>query len=113
MALGSNRGTAARAGRGPEDPHDGAIAVRRRLAGRGLTRLGRFRRERRVRTATTLGLVVLGPLLAGLTYYVLGPLDQGASSPLLRIVLLIDLVYVLGIAALVAREIARITGKSF
>ncbi len=107
MALGSNRGTAARAGRGPEDPHDGAIALRRRLAGRGLTRLGRFRRERRVRTATTLGLVVLGPLLAGLTYYVLGPLDQGASSPLLRIVLLVDLVYVLGIAALVAREIAK------
>jgi two-component system nitrogen regulation sensor histidine kinase NtrY len=51
--------------------------------------------------------VVLGPLLAGLTYYVLGPLDQGASSPLLRLVLLTDLVYVLGIAALVAREVAR------
>lgn len=70
-------------------------------------RLGRWRRERQVRTAATLGLVVLGPLLAGLTYYVLGPLDRGASSPLLRIVLLVDLVYVLGIAALVAREVAR------
>jgi two-component system nitrogen regulation sensor histidine kinase NtrY len=69
--------------------------------------LGRLRRERKVRTATTLGLVVLGPLLAGLTYYVLGPLDQGAASPVLRIVLLADLVYVLGIAALVAREVAR------
>ncbi len=69
--------------------------------------MGRLRRERKVRTATTLGLVVLGPLLAGLTYYVLGPLDQGAASPVLRIVLLADLVYVLGIAALVAREVAR------
>jgi two-component system nitrogen regulation sensor histidine kinase NtrY len=69
--------------------------------------LGRWRRERRVRTAATLGLVVLGPVLAALTYFVLGPLDQGASSPRLRIVLLADLVYVLGIAALVAREVAR------
>lgn len=81
--------------------------MQRGLAGKGLVRLGRLRRERRVRTAATLGLVVLGPLLAGLTYYVLGPLDQGASSLLLRLVLLSDLVYVLGIAALVAREVAR------
>ncbi len=81
--------------------------MQRGLAGRGLVRLGRLRRERQVRTAATLGLVVLGPLLAGLTYYVLGPLDQGASSPLLRLVLLADLVYVLGIAAMVAREVAR------
>ncbi|EYD73552.1 Nitrogen regulation protein NtrY [Rubellimicrobium mesophilum DSM 19309] len=60
-----------------------------------------------MRNAATLGLVVLGPVLAGLTYVVLGPLDQGASSTALRIVLLTDLVYVLAIAALVAREVAR------
>ena len=81
--------------------------MQRKLAGKGLVRLGRWRRERRVRNAATLGLVILGPLLAGLTYVVLGPLDQGAASPLLRLVLLSDLIYVLGIAALVAREVAR------
>jgi two-component system nitrogen regulation sensor histidine kinase NtrY len=79
--------------------------LQRKLAGKGLVRLGRWRRERRVRNAATLGLVILGPLLAGLTYVVLGPLDQGAASPLLRLVLLSDLIYVLGIAALVAREV--------
>ena len=83
------------------------LSVQRGLAGRGLTRLGRWRRERRVRNAATLGLVVLGPVLAWLTYVVLGPLDQGASSSALRIVLLTDLVYVLAVAALVAREVAR------
>ena len=68
----------------------------------------RWRRERRVRNAATLGLVVLGPVLAGLTYVVLGPLHQGASSTALRIVLLADLVYVLSVAALVAREVSRV-----
>lgn len=107
MAPGPEPGDRGEGGQGSFDPHNEAMGLQRGLAGRGLTRLGRLRRERRVRTATTLGLVVLGPLLAGLTYYVLGPLDKGASSPLLRLVLLADLVYVLGIAALVAREVAR------
>jgi hypothetical protein len=34
----------------------------------------------RVQTAATFGLVVLGPILALVTYLVMGPLDQGASS---------------------------------
>ena len=53
--------------------------MQRGLAGKGLTRLGRFRRERRVRNAATLGLFVLGPVLAGLTYVVLGALDQAKA----------------------------------
>ena len=36
----------------------------------------------------TLGLVVLGPVLAFATYLVLGPMDEGASSPALRAILL-------------------------
>ncbi|WP_246082488.1 sensor histidine kinase NtrY-like [Rubellimicrobium rubrum] len=64
-------------------------------------------RLRRVRNAATLSLVILGPALAGLTYVVLGPLDQGASSAALRLVLLTDLVYVLVVATLVFREVAR------
>ncbi len=82
-------------------------SVQRRLAGRGLTRLGRWLRLGRVRNAATLGLVVLGPVLAGLTYVVLGPLDQGSASFWLRFVLLADLVYVLAVATLVLRDVAR------
>jgi two-component system nitrogen regulation sensor histidine kinase NtrY len=72
-----------------------------------LTRLGRWLRLSRVRNAATLGLVVLGPVLAGLTYAVLGPLDQGSASSWLRFVLLADLVYVLAVATLVLRDVAR------
>ena len=70
-------------------------------------KLRRLRRQRRVQNAATLGLVLLGPVMALLTYMVLGPLDQGAASPMLRIVLLADLVYVLLVAALVLQRVAR------
>ncbi|MBB3710682.1 two-component system nitrogen regulation sensor histidine kinase NtrY [Limimaricola variabilis] len=60
-----------------------------------------------MQNAATLSLVVLGPLLAVATFWVLGPLDQGASSPLLRLVLLADLVYTLLVAALVSFRVAR------
>nr|WP_235937830.1 PAS domain-containing sensor histidine kinase [Pseudoroseicyclus tamaricis] len=51
--------------------------------------------------------MLLGPALAAGTYFVLGPLDQGASAPLLRIVLLVDLVYILVLAALVLQRVGR------
>ncbi|TLP64300.1 PAS domain-containing sensor histidine kinase [Parasedimentitalea maritima] len=68
----------------------------------------RWRRTRRARNIGTLGLVVLGPLLAGVTFLVLGPFGGGASSPSLRLILLADLVYVLAIAALVLFQIGRL-----
>ena len=68
----------------------------------------RLRRLRRVQTAMTLGLVVLGPVLAVVTFLTLGPLNQSASSPSLRLVLLADLVYILVVAALVTQRLARI-----
>ena len=71
-------------------------------------RLARLRRQRRVQTAATLGLVVLGPALALATFFILGPLNQGAASTSLRLILLADLVYVLAVAALVAARVARI-----
>ncbi len=58
-----------------------------------------------VQNATTLGLVVLGPILAGLTITILGPLDQTATAPSLRLILLADLVYILVIAALVLQRV--------
>ena len=82
------------------------MATRTRTTG-WLT-LGQLRRRRRVRNAATLGLVFLGPVLALVTFLVLGPLDQGASALSLRLVLLADLVYVLVVAALVLSQIARL-----
>ncbi|WP_397542089.1 sensor histidine kinase NtrY-like [Roseovarius salis] len=70
-------------------------------------KISRLRRLRRVRTLATFGLVVLGPVLAVTTYLVMGPLDKGASSNVLRIVLLSDLVYVIMIAALVLQQLTQ------
>ena len=54
----------------------------------------------------TIGLVVLGPVLTFLTFFILGgPLEQGASSPLLRLILLADLVYVIMVAGLVIQRV--------
>ncbi|MEM8555240.1 MAG: PAS domain-containing sensor histidine kinase [Pseudomonadota bacterium] len=55
----------------------------------------------------TLGLVVLGPVLAACTFLVLGPLDLNASAIGLRLVLLADLVYVLLLATLVLQRIFK------
>ena len=78
------------------------------VAGRAtFDRLIRLRRVRRVQNVATIGLVLLGPLLALATFLVLGPFDRGASTISLRLVLLADLVYVLVLAALVLGTIAR------
>ncbi|WP_245306286.1 sensor histidine kinase NtrY-like [Roseovarius aestuariivivens] len=49
----------------------------------------------------------MGPVLAVLTYAVMGPLDQGTSSNILRIVLLADMVYIIVIAAMVLQRVAQ------
>ena len=69
--------------------------------------IARLRRLRRYQNSATLGLVVLGPVLAIATFLVLGPFNQGASAMALRLVLLADLVYVLVVATLVLGTIAR------
>ncbi|WP_132694437.1 sensor histidine kinase NtrY-like [Rhodovulum steppense] len=72
-----------------------------------LERLFQRRSSRRLQNVVTLGLVVLGPLLAIGTFLLLGPLDQGETSHGLRAILLADLVYSLAIATMVVRQIAR------
>ena len=69
-------------------------------------KFSRLRRLRRFRNATTIGVVVLGPVLVLATFFVLGPLERPATNLTLRLVLLADLVYVLVIAALVMMRIA-------
>ena len=61
---------------------------------------------RRFRNAGPLSLVILGPVLVLATFLVLGPLDRSSSPLTLRLVFLADLIYVLAVAALVARRIA-------
>ena len=70
-------------------------------------RVVRLRRRRRIQNATTLGLVVLGPILAVATFVALGPLERGGGSTSLRLVLLADLVYVLVVATVVLQSVAR------
>jgi len=70
--------------------------------------LDRWRKSRRARNLSTFGLVFLGPLLAVVTYLVIGPLNQGSASPSLRLILLADLVYILSIAVLVLTQILRL-----
>ncbi|MDX1780206.1 MAG: PAS domain-containing sensor histidine kinase [Thalassovita sp.] len=75
---------------------------------RGWAKISRLRRQRRVQTTATIGLVVLGPVLALATFLILGPLDQGAASNSLRMILLADFVYVLLVAALVLQRIVAL-----
>jgi len=72
-----------------------------------LEKINRLRRRRRVQNAATLGLVLLGPVLAIATFVILGPLDKGTNAPSLRLILLTDLVYVLVVAALVLQRVAK------
>ncbi len=58
----------------------------------------------------TILMVLLGPALAILTYLVLGPLDQGVHSNLLRLVLLADFVYVMIVATMVMSGVVRMIG---
>ncbi|WP_149587049.1 sensor histidine kinase NtrY-like [Tabrizicola flagellatus] len=74
-------------------------------------RLSRLRRQRRVQTAVTLGLVFLGPVLAVATFLALGSINTSAASPVLRLILLADLIYVLVIAALVLARVARLIAE--
>ena len=70
-------------------------------------RLVRLRKLRRVQNGATIGLVLLGPVLAIATYMILGPLGQGSDSTALRLVLLADLVYFLLLAALVLARLMQ------
>ena len=72
-------------------------------------RVARLRRLRLYRNAATLGLALMGPALAGLTFAVMGPFaDATAGGPALRLVLLADLLYLIVLTGLVVARMARI-----
>lgn len=70
-------------------------------------RLLRLRRQRRYRNVTTLGVVVLGPILAAVTFAILGPFRVAYGANVLRLVLLADMVYALVVATLVLQRIVQ------
>jgi two-component system nitrogen regulation sensor histidine kinase NtrY len=70
-------------------------------------RVVRLRRQRRVQNGLTFGLVFLGPMLAVMTFLVLGPFNLGANSQVLRLILLADLIYILVVATLVLAQLMR------
>jgi two-component system nitrogen regulation sensor histidine kinase NtrY len=93
---------------GKTSPQDRATRAQRSRYGLDFARLSRWLRQRHVINALTTGLIVMAPVLAFATYYVVGPLDRGPASNALRLVLLLDLIYVLIVTALVMRQVARI-----
>ena len=74
----------------------------------GFSRLEHLRNTRSVRNAVTLFLVILGPALVVATLLFFGAFDNPNQAEMLRLIILIDLVYVLVIVALVARQVVRI-----
>ena len=73
-----------------------------------LSRLSRLRFKRRIATYVNIGLICLAPVLALVTYLVLGPIDQGRESNLLRVILLCDLLYLLALTSLVMQRVMQI-----
>jgi two-component system nitrogen regulation sensor histidine kinase NtrY len=95
---------------------EASLSVRHNLGwplvtvGRRLNTIVDFARTRRVQTSLTLGLVLLGPLLAFVTFLILGPYDLEANAPGLRLIVLADLIYVLVLTTLVLRRLIRVIG---
>ena len=63
-----------------------------------------WRKKRRVQTAFTLSLALIAPVLVFVTYFVLRPASE-QTNDVIRGVLLLDFIYVLVVAALIANRI--------
>ncbi len=67
-----------------------------------------FRWLRRLSGYGTVSLVALGPVLAVLTVAMLASPDANPTLPALRLILLVDLIYVLAVATLIMARVARL-----
>ena len=74
-------------------------------------RYSNLRKLRRLQSYFTFIMIVLGPVLAVVTYLLLGPLDTGSRGTALRIILMCDLVYVLLITGLLFQRIMAIIAQ--
>ena len=75
-------------------------------------RVAALRRKRSFRNAATLGLVLLGPALAALTFAVMGPFAGATSGGrMLRLVLLADLLYLIVLIGLVVGVLPALRAK--
>jgi two-component system nitrogen regulation sensor histidine kinase NtrY len=70
-----------------------------------------LRKLKRLKSYFTFIMIVLGPVLAVVTYLLLGPLDTGSRGTALRIILMCDLVYVLLIIGLLFQRIMAIIAQ--
>lgn len=85
----------------------GAFRVQRSQLGKNKFTFSRWRRKRSVQNWTTVVLVLLGPLFVILTITALRPLDQTGRTDSLRLILLVDIIYILMIAALVLSRVVN------
>jgi len=69
--------------------------------------LRRLSRLRTLRTSVTLGFVLLGPVLAIITFVTMEPLGEGSREDVWTILLAVDLVYILVMASLILTSVAR------
>ncbi len=88
----------------------GKTLAERKLRKTSLERYLAARNWRRLRTASALGLILMGPLLAVATFLVMGPFAQGGDSSSLRLILLADILYVIVVAGMVLAGIVRMIG---
>jgi len=72
-----------------------------------LSNVRRLRALRRFQSSATIGLVILGPILAIVTFVVLGRVGLDSTALAVRGVFLANLVYILVVAALVAQRIVH------
>ncbi len=70
--------------------------------------LEELRASRRFRNAVTLSLVILGPLLVVVTFLLFGGFESPTNPGLLQAIILVDLIYVLIVTALVARQVSKV-----
>ena len=76
-----------------------------------LARVAGLRRNRRVQSGVAIGMILLAPVLALATYLAFRPLSELTDTTARTFVLLADFVYILVIATLVLRELARIVAS--
>lgn len=77
-------------------------------SGLGWDRLSRVRLPRHWRGTTAIGLLLAGVALAVATTTVLGPLAHGAESRMLRLILLLDLSYLIVLIGIIVLRMARL-----